>query len=466
MKRILLLFCIMNLVSFAKGQISIIEKSEIGTTQNKPKEKIETVIPYDSLYPIVMLQDTIIDKRIIGQKLFLPRTNNPIALYTSSFKRIHCETIDFEQNYDGILKEVTLITNVYKPDNKCLKPRYSNETYKIKTSAIDSISNRYYRILDAFGWNSHGSKIVNKSIDIGMELTANHTDNSAIIDIRKCTDVTLKLKDDISGDTVFYNLSQGGGKVIYNGITYSQTYSPTDFISVGYYSKLKQLYEGKNMVWYLGSVHYDSVWENREKISDSENKIIDFINSTEYSKAEVGQNFKCTAIKLYHNENFNTIVAVLKNDNKEITISCPNNLMDREYVRNDLFGIDLFNNDFTSYITPKLHTNLDKFLLEEDVNMIETDKKFVKFKKDLNRNSTYDPKEERLNECIKLYGKKNGTLIANYSIAIGMTRTMCESAGFNFASSMTTKQGKTVIMRSTYERAVLVNGIVTKIYKF
>lgn len=466
MKRILILLCIINLASFAKGQISIIEKSEISTTPKKSKEKKESVIPYDSLYPIIMLQDTIIDKRIIGQKLFLPRTNNPIALYSCSFKRIHCETTDYEQNYDGILKDVTLVTNVYKPYNKCLKPRYSNETYKIKTSAIDSISNRYYTILDAFGQNSHESKIVDKSINIGLELSANQTDNSAIIDIRKCTDVTLKLKDDISGDTVFYNLSEGGGKAIYNGITYFRTYEPTDFISVRYYSKLKQLYEGKNMVWYLGSIHYDSTWETREKISDSENKIIDIINSTEYSKAEVGQKFKCTAIKLYHNGNDNTIIAVLKNDNKEITISCPNNLMDKEYVSNDLFGIDLFNNNFTSYITPKLHTNLDKFLLEEDVNMIETDKEFVKYKKHLNTNTTYDPKDGRLNECIKLYGKKNGTLIANYSITIGMTRTMCESAGFNFASSMTTKQGKTVIMRSTYERAVLVNGIVTKIYKF
>ena len=436
------------------AQVSIIDNNQRFATPQKIKNLTIIPVSYDTLQSVVLIDDVNFNKRFIGQKLFLPPSNRRVTLYKTRFDSIFCESVNYQQSgLKGCNRNVKLWTNSYIPTNLLALAQsnriiYPNAEFSTSSLFLDSIKNRYYTITNVYD-NEASNRLKNKIAD-RIEFLEQLNQN---VDGVSCKYPTIELRDDITGDTLYYSSSQNGDNVIYDGITYSNTYGTNEFISVGVYAKLKRLYEGKNLIWYLGGSNGYGY-----EIDDDDNTIIDLISNNTYSKKEIGAKFKCVAIKLYNVGESNLIVASLKNDKGEIVLSCSNNLSDIKY------HFDLFNHnlEFCNYIFPKLHQSIGKFILEDDVIAIEKDKEYKK----LIARKSYDPKEDRLNECIKLYGRKNGTLIANYTVSIGMTKAMCESAGFRFDSSMTTKQGKTIILRNASQRAILVNGIVSKIYNF
>lgn len=267
---------------------------------------------------------------------------------------------------------------------------------------------------------------------------------------------TLKLRDDETGAIVKYKMTDE-----INSSQHGRYYTTYKFITVGYFLKIQQLYQGKDMIWFLGTTSYRNV-QYPEIIPDEKNFIYDHIASKSFTRNDSGTKFKCVAIKL---SDENEIIAILHGKKDTITVLCPENLYDKKFIE-ELFGIDYYNSGFTSYISPKLkHTNIGKFLLEEDVKTLEADNQYKLFINGKLAKKEYDPVEERLKECVQLFGEKNGKLIANYKITLGMTRKMCEAAGFSLQSTTATNGSKVEIFSNRFEKAVLTNGVVTKIYK-
>lgn len=462
MKKIsLITFCILSFTNFVNSQISIINSNDISKKEEIITPSSIIITQYDSLKPIEIDEnDTIQYRKFIGQKIYILKSNNPVKMYSYNFNEINCKNMSYRPDFGGE-SDIKIWTNIYKPENKCYKEEYTdwknssrdynNTRYGIKSSNLDSVTNRYYRIIDIINYNSNSNYYADLATKVDQRISQNSrlNTNNKISDIKKTGSFVYLLVNDLNKDTILYEPSS---------FRFPHT---SDYISVGFYEKIRQIYEGKNMVWFMGSKSYRNV-QYPETFEDNQNIIFDEINSRSYNRKESGMYFKCSAIKL---SNRNEILAIFQNEKDTISVLCPKDLDNREYIT-DLFGIDYYNSDFTSYISQKLkHTNISKFLLEDDVKIIENDKKYIMFKNGQLIKKEFDPAEERLKECIKLYGQKNGSLIANYTISLGMNRAMCESAGFTIISTMTTKEGKVQVYGNRFEKAVLVNGIVTKIYK-
>jgi len=433
------------------AQISIMDNKE--TINNPQKQSIPqiSIVRYDSLQSIILMNDTLQDSKFIGQKLFLPSTKEPITFYTTHFDSIECENTNYQECiFEGNVKVVRLWTNIFKPINKCSFEQYSAITnlketgiFHINQSSSDTIKNRYYTIIEIY--NDDKFKKISNEINNGIQKLHNEKEK---VDGIISGSPTIKLKDDLNGDILFYNLV---------GRNYSRSLEISEFISVGFYSKLKQIYEGKNMIWYLKNINYNG-WDH----------LTDFLKNNSFTETEIGSKFKCTAIKLAKkvDSDYYDIIAVLQNEKGEITLKCPKNLTQIEYV--GPYGLG-FDSEFIDYITPSLHPNIGGLVLEEDVQRIETDKEFAKYKKrkaenDLQNDPQYQ-ENKRLKDCIAKYGTKNGTFIANHSVTIGMTKAMCKAAGFTIQSSNTTKDGVTEIWVGDSGKIVLKDGLVTRIIK-
>ena len=416
----------------ASAQISILNNNEIPKSQAKPEEAVIKKLEYDSLQPIKIIDENNNygqineNNKFIGQKIYLLPSSSPTLMFST-----HCDSILCAKKYysygENKNEKFKFWTNIYKPQNICSEDQFSQGKFKITSSIEDSLINRYYTIIDIYLYKSEKKSQFVNNTEFKIKMLQDSVVKCDFKDIRNLMSFAYVLKDDIRGDTVFYE--------------------DKNFISVGYYLKLKQLYEGKNLIWYLGSYN-----------ANAGNELYDFVSNKSHSKEEIGNKFYCSAIKLLNG----SVVALLKNDKAELILECPNNLSKLEYP-SDLFYHDA---EFINHIKPKLHQSIDKLLLEEDVNAIEADKEYGAYRKRLDQMSTNDnSNEDRLKECISLFGKKNGKLIANYEVEIGMTKAMCEYAGYQLQSTIKTKSGKTEVLVSSLGRVVLENGIVTKIYK-
>lgn len=399
----------------AKSQITIISNNDIIKNQEKIVTNSIVITPYDSLQPIKIVEgDTIQYVKYFGQDIYLLPTSNPINMYTYKFDTIECV------NMSSYSKEhLKICTNVYKPERKCYQNRAA-----FLASNKDSVANRYYTIINIVKYDRESQKYKKQENRINKRISQNSDQepNCQNKYVKNIDYFAYELVDKINNDTILYEPS-----------SYNRSFHTSDYITVGYYEKIKQIYEGKNMIKYLSNF-------NRANLDSTKSRI-----------------YRCTSINLLNDE----IVAILTYGEEKIVLDCPNSLAEIDYPS------DLFNHDseFIDYVKPMLHQSIGMFLLESDVKLIENNKEFLSYIKRQKNEADYNPVEERIRQCIRLYGQKYGKLIANYQITLGMTRAMCESAGYSIQYTRSSKEGKVEIYGNRFETAVLVNGIVTEIHK-
>lgn len=417
-----ILFCYIALHSTA--QINIVYNKNIVKTQENTTKSPVNIIPYDSLFNINISQnDTIQYKKYIGLKLYFPQSKTPIVFYTLKFDSIRCYN-------SNTMIDTVLWTNIYKPQRKCVTARFKIEKSHIESSDFDSIKNKYYTIVDILT-PENSLSFQNTIIENAERLES----ANKITDSWKPEKITFKLRNNLNGDTVYYNFD--------NNDDFNH------FVIEANYIKYKKLFEGKYLRLYFD-------------YSYGSDLVTDISKSKTYNTTEVGKIFKCTSIDLFCDKDSNfSYVAVLKNNKCEIPLgfTVSNREDELRNVTSELMN-KLGDYLFSEKVALKIHKNIQNFLLEDDIKIINNE-----WIKKSNESKGSDPLEIRLNECVSLFGKKNGTLIANYTIRLGMTKKMCEMAGYRRQMSKTTEQGKTEVYKSNTGTAILENGIVTKIYE-
>lgn len=448
MKNLVIIFFFFYYAISLSAQITVVDKNYTVTKTIKVEPNVEL---YDSLSPIKLYswnsENYFRNKKYIGQKLFIPSNiDDPhlFSLYTTKYPL----NISIYKNQisDKIYSEVW--TNVYKPKER---EKTSSEDYLkidfIKHSSSDSVRNKYYTITDIIYLGSQSKSVkAQKLINVIWKplIPDSVTYDRPCYYYQYRNDVfsttpdviMIELRDDISGDTLYID-GVGG------------------LISVGFFSKVKKLYEGKKFVWYSNG-----------------HGLRDFITHVEFKEDEIGVKFKCSAINIFEN----SIVTILENEKGKISQNILNlksrNSHDVPNKYSELMGTMSYDVDWLNLSA----YNMDRGLfLEDDIAKLD-----IKLAEKIRKNQIDKRKYENtsnlninrhLQNCIQKYGKVKGTLVAQGEVVIGMTKAMCHDA---WASNplckiikTETEYGTTEIWTNGYSKKLyLVNGIVKKIIKY
>jgi len=408
-------------------------------------EKIDEKIvlkpePYDSLENWKKFERLPEYKKYIGLKIYLAPFENPkIGYGGSNFQsflfspkpnlikidttieqlrlRKYWQTqegsINNRKNYDSI-QITNILTLTYCPFHFYSKyerdpfesTMFPNEeeylgTIKIANSNI--IGDKYFTIIDIL----YGDTLDNLKNQLYKQIASKDSEvkssfekyfRYAYKDIReKPLNILVQTKNRFpESDVLFVIKNENNNDTVY-------CFNYNKFILVPYFTKQKQMYEGKYLVRESNDYYYEEnsneAFDYRyvEKYEDKEGNIV---SSYKKIKIELNSKWLCSEVTLL--KPTYTLSYILKNDKDE--------------------QITLF--------------NLNRFILEKDNIKKEADKKLQqqqlianKKRDELLKNEKEKKDfENRKTEYISKFGQQYGELIANYKVKIGMTSEMCKYA--------------------------------------
>jgi len=388
-------------VTFVFSQVTVT------SLDNKEELSYDKPEPYDSLSNWDYYLKPSEYKKYIGQKIYLPnidqsKEQNVIPyLFKSSpqfYKLNEQNNVNkvsdkYIYNPSNIAKEYhktlitdSLYTDIYHPLLFSGNFDYYNNKYDFKfKNNNDLIGNKYYQIIDIIYGKSLNTLF---KLDLYCTLISEETKvkKNEIIDLKKnirlnASNVAFVLLDLESSDTVYY-WEKGQNK----------------FILVSYFVKQKELFENRNLINQSGF----STRDVRVKINSEDNYGNTVLKEKEV-KVSYGSKWLCKEVTVL--EQTGKMVYLLVNEN------------------GDMIAIDNLNKSY-------------KFILESELIKQEQEKQLLaeqleaKRKKELQEEKERERVffENRKRECISKYGVKNGELIANNKVKIGMTKEMCEMA--------------------------------------
>jgi len=362
------LISLLSFYLFASSLFSQITTIEDAHTVKTPKKIIPIVYPYDSLSPInielYVSGDFNKDKfyqnrKYIGQKIFLPANNNNLILskVRTIYRGSDSKYFDFVVPYDGVgSRNFEIWTNVYKPIESGL------DENEIQHATSENAFNRYYTITDIIldfdgGYseeNEYQSKKQNEIVNLlylknwpknvmyneGQEKGQKNNKSG-----KYNQDLLIEMRDDISGDTLYMHSNE-------------------DFISVGFFCKVKRMFDNKKILWYNAI----------DPTMDHSATLTDFISQKEFNIDEIGSVFKCTSISVYKN----SIIVILENEKGQITQEIKSlRLKTKEDIPFFYHSIFPTHNQFSdiylsylNFLACGMNTGL---MFEEDLNILNTE---------------------------------------------------------------------------------------------
>ncbi|MBF2709778.1 hypothetical protein [Flavobacterium soyangense] len=410
------IFTILLFICFTSyGQITIRQNEIIEKIVQKPK-------PYDSLIN-VSYQEKIVDyNQFVGQKIFyIPKskkykfTNEADTLVDFLLNK---KFVQIEKKASFKYEELNTQFAVLDPNSKYDTESYNNGNKKYLSSRIDStniynpyfiqrkyiggqsiegnfytnnssVEGKYFTIIDIVSKKEYNDDIrgkysLNRNIDFQKYIIDEKTDQKLENVEGKSGSLIIKLKNDITNDTLIWKVLR----------PYYINTSP--FILVSYYTKLRNKYFAKNL------------------ISQSELIGIAEINTGNEVKIQKGEKWNCTDFSFIDVKDSPILIPffILKNNKgQEIKLKIKD-------LENEIF------------ITEEVHIEREtkRKLKEEEIKkqQIEEEKRIAKELEDF-----------RIS-CIKKYGTKLGKLVSDGNVIIGMTKQMCELSWGNPISVNTT----------------------------
>lgn len=402
----ILIFFLLNTCVAAFSQITVSDVE----TKKEQNLIVEKPAPYDSLKTWEYFKNPVQYKRYIGQRVYLPKSNqeftakkfmdgygtleigdfnseapflftlNPNVIQFNTQNTLSSEMLNIEyspgnisKEYHSTLKLNSVVTNVYKPFLYSLKVNPYSNKYSFRVSNNSNIGNKYYQIIDIvygdrlnrimnfksqYTGNNDGKVLFTQTRNLGRK--ENVTEKSQAISLsRQNTKIAYLLKDEVTNDTVLYYRSE-----------------QNRFILVPYFVKQKELYEGNYII----------------------NKSYSF--ETGGINAPKGSKWLCNSVTV--SSKTNKLTYVLENEKGDIL------------TRSEIKG----------------------FVLEDVVLKEEAEKKMLaqereekRKKEELQRKENERRAiEKRKAMCVEKFGQEKGLLIAQGKVQIGMTKEMCEIA--------------------------------------
>lgn len=392
--------------------------------EKEEEELISKSEPYDSIQNLNISSTKSENKKYIGQRIYLPKTEikektqidireftDPF-LFTKHKTTFKLDSINTtgkilslhnksrktkEYNYwDEHIKLIDSIsTNIYKPFLYCGDCGDNKMSFKNSNQVQD----KYYVITNVLYGDE--LKALNLSTrwylfgDAKKDLS-NVRSFSDIREVKYDFDIAFELKDEITNETFYYSqrdLNSHNSK----------------FILVSYFVKQKQIYKGENLISDGSSETPDLI--KTVNIEDENGKVITKPKIVEYGN---GNNiWKCIDVTIL--EGNSEINYILRNNNDE-TIALSN-----ETIKYWKFEKDILAEE-------KLRKENNQKIQQER----EKESQARKLKEKLNA-------ENRKKECIAKFGVELGEIIASHKVKIGMTKEMCKvSWGIPIWSDKTT----------------------------
>ena len=252
-----------------------------------PKIILPPIIPYDSLTRIDFYNDGYDpikfyqNNKYIGQKIFLT-PNSDVVLWSKKKTKYYFNEIGktFSPNYvmekiysgwseavsepEAVSKNPLIETYVYYPAVSKINFNYNDKSLKITHNTSDSVSNRYFTISNFYYNKNIEYGVFNSTMDSILNIPKDDKSSASeelhFYEYEHNHISIVELIDGVSGDTV-----------------YSFDIDANKWISTGYYEKLKQLFEGKEIIF--------SKLSDFELISKKDNVI------------DIGKEFLCIGIK-------------------------------------------------------------------------------------------------------------------------------------------------------------------------
>ena len=174
-----------------------------------------------------------------------------------------------------------------------------------------------------------------------------------------------------------------------NEILYVNSMNCGPFISVGFFEKVQRTYEGKELICNSGTRQTDAITRKTIEI-------------------EPGTKFKCTSVALKDIGTEAHVLAILENNDGNISMDIGSLKFSRDL---SLVG---------SYQRIEDIQRIEKLNVMSEQERIKQQKAQIKIES--------DRQMQHLNSCISIYGKENGTSVAEGKISIGMNTLMCKEA--------------------------------------
>lgn len=360
--------------------------------------------PYDSLKNFKHEDENFNNYlQYIGLKVFLPpcKTNIFYSTHPSIIR------LDKPVNGIGVYKADSAITYVYKPivsysDND--KKEFDERETEILTDG-SQVGNRYYTVLDVLNQDSLIQLKAKMSYPLDHEALKNRNLFTKYIRefLYSGDELGFILKDDLTNDTLY---SMGG---------------LDRFILVPYFTKQKEMFEGKTFVALIKGNQWQNNMPNFKDLTT--NKEI---------KLENGSKWKCEVTLMQRNK-------VEPEDNK------PNYLIPEGWeiyyvFKNDKNQTVAIDNQWTDSIVPHVGISGNggdyTFMIEKVFIERENEKKLrqaellakQKREEQIIKERQKLDKEKHLKNCIDKFGSHFGNLIAQGKVTLGMTKKMCKAA--------------------------------------
>ena len=374
---------------------------------------------YDSLRPIYLSHYPSENKKYIGQTLIYTGVKKGTKLFCSRFSSSLFIVSNARKPYVA-----EIWSNIYMPNKECVLSGYE-DNLKVDGTNGDSIKNSRFIIRDIISFDDkvHYDSVCN--------LIKTQTDSLLKEQIPRTS-----IDNQLSGDIIILEDLKSNTKVYCNSFN--------NFVAEGFIEKIKSTYVDKNMI-----KCYREDRTLKEMNFDDKNMI-----------------YKCDSFKITVTDHDYELDLVLSNKIERKIIQCPSKLDELDYISKMIYDESIYVNRIYS----RIHQKVDEFILESDIKVIVSDPYYKKY-----MNST-DTESERINDAldkknindyIAKFGNKFGPSIYRGDVEIGMTKTMCEYAGYELQLMSKSENGRTEVMKSRFGniKVVLLNGKVIKIIK-
>lgn len=361
--------------------VNLTLNAQITIRENNVAKPALTSEPFDSLTNLREQKRLIDYKKFIGHKLFLiPQSKN----YKPSFGESNKINYLFSSKPTIVTRKANnegkLIPNpmAYRSKEKYETYIYSPQISEAKENFIstipDSVEGKYFTILDIKARISFlgSDKFEDKKLEDMEEKSVPHSEFS------------ITLRNESNNDILTW-------------VTNKSTFD--NFFLVPFFEKMKSLYLNKNLV--LASTN----WSGRL------NDLVD-LNTGAKIEIKPKEVWTCTDISFIEYENWSKMrcFVFLKNGQREIKIP----LEKHEYsfqTQNEIEKYFIFETQFKQQE------------LEQQKKEAEIERK----EKEAEKQAKLDEQKFK-KDCIKKWGLKMGTLIADNKVVIGMNKEMCIAA--------------------------------------
>ena len=215
-----------------------------------------------------------------------------------------------------------------------------------------------------------------------------------IVDIKQ-RDPSYQLRDP------FYLKMDGDSTTVY--LTWGDWDDNKRWVIVGYYEKMRQLYEGKDLVF----MRDDDSYMDYDGLINSETRK----RTRDIKKGTV---WHCSQVSVFpDNDPF------LKLKGNRVVLILDNAQYGQHYtfLENDAIVYSSYDDNYTKYL-------LGKFMIKEDYAKVQAARKAAETR-------AQEAKAQRRENLIAKYGKDLGAIIADGKVRIGMSKEQCRDAWGN-----------------------------------